>query len=201
MSLPDLCPTFLEAAGVNVPGSVTARSLLPVLLSKKAGRVDAKRNHAIFGRERHGLCRLEPTVFAGYPCRAIRNDEYLYIRNFKPDRWPAGAAKGRWDSYSKGVFGDADIGPTKDYLIDNQGDPTIKKYFDLSFAKRPAEELYVIAEDPFQINNVAADPRYAKVKAKLSSQLTEELKNAADPRVIGGGEKFDEYPYKDYLSK
>ena len=197
VSLPDLCPTFLEAAGVKVPDSVTARSLLGVLVSKDKGRVDVNRDHIIFGRERHGISQKKPSS-AGYPSRAIRNDEYLYIHNFKPDRWPAGVPKGGAHSYSKGVFGDADIGPTKDYIIDNQGNPATQKYYDLSFAKRPAEELYVIAEDPFQIDNVAADPRYAKVKARLSEQLMEELKNTADPRVIGGGEKFDKYFYIDY---
>ena len=36
-----------------------------------------------------------------YPMRAIRTADYLYIRNFKPDRWPCG------DPYSdKGPSGD-----------------------------------------------------------------------------------------------
>ena len=40
VSLIDLGPTFLEAAGVEVPQQMVGRSLLPVLLSKKGGRVD-----------------------------------------------------------------------------------------------------------------------------------------------------------------
>ena len=195
VSLPDLCPTFLEAAGVKVPASVTARSLLGLMLSKKNGRVDAKRDHAVFGRERHGLSRKKPSPLAGYPSRGIRTDEYLYIRNFKPDRWPAGVPKGGPGSYANGVFGDADVGPTKSYLIDNRKDEAVKRYYDLAFAKRPGEELYVIAKDRFQMNNVADDPKYAGIKAELSAKLIEELKNTADPRVVGGGEKFDEYPY------
>ena len=192
MSLVDLCPTFLEVAGVDVPEEVTGRSLLPVLLSKRQGRVDAKRDHIIFGRERHTPAQANPST-DGYPCRGIRTDEYLYIRNFKPNRWPAGVPEGA--THPIGVFSDVDDGPTKSYLIDNREDEAVKRYYDLSFAKRSGEELYDIAKDRDQINNVADDPEYAKVKAKLAAMLTAELKKTADPRVVGGGEKFDEYPY------
>ena len=192
VSLPDLCPTFLELAGIKVPGSVTARSLLPVLLSNKNGRVDIKRDHVIFGRERHTPAQAKPSL-DGYPCRGIRTDEYLYIRNFKPDRWPAGVPEGA--THSIGVFSDVDDSPTKSYLIDNRMDPVVKRYYDLSFSKRPGEELFSITKDRFQINNVAADPQYSQIKAKLAARLIVELKSTDDPRVVGGGEKFDEYPY------
>lgn len=193
MSFTDLAPTFLEAGGVAVPDVVTGQSLLPVLLSKKNGRVDSERDRAFFGKERHTPAQAKPSN-DGYPCRGLRTDEYLYIRNFKSDRWPAGVLKGA--THSMGVHSDTDNSPTKSYLIDNRKDPAVKKYYDLSFAKRPGEELYDIAKDPDNINNVATDAKYAKIKEKLSLTLMKELKETEDPRVIGGGEKFDEYKYR-----
>jgi len=138
------------------------------------------------GRERHTVAQ-EPPSTGGYPMRAIRNDDFLYIRNFRPERWPAGLPE---------VFRDVDGGPTKTYILDNRTDPKVAPFFDLAFAKRPAEELYDLSKDPHQLTNVAGDPAYNDVKARLSKQLMDALKATEDPRAIGGGEKFDEYPYK-----
>ena len=66
----------------------------------------------------------------------------------------------------------------------------------MSFAKRPAEEVYDISTDPDQLTNLAARKDYAKIKTKLAARLSDELKNTADPRVIDGGEMFDQYPYR-----
>ncbi|MCL6546222.1 MAG: sulfatase-like hydrolase/transferase, partial [Bryobacteraceae bacterium] len=51
--LTDLAPTFLEAAGLpSLPGT-TGRSLMPLLTSGLLGQVDASRDFAVFGMERH----------------------------------------------------------------------------------------------------------------------------------------------------
>ena len=68
--------------------------------------MDPTRDYVIVGRERHTDGR-EGGV--GYPSRAIRTDAFLYIRNFRPDRWPAGDP----EDYS-----DIDGGPTKYYMME-----------------------------------------------------------------------------------
>jgi len=193
MSFADLAPTFLEAANIPVPEGMTGHSLLPVVLSTKQGRVDGKRDHVIFGKERHTPAQESPSM-GGYPCRGIRTDQYLYIRNFEPDRWPAGAPSNA--THPIGEFADCDNGPTKTYLLDHRDDPKIKPYYDLAFAKRPAEELYDLKNDPDQLANLAEDKSYAKIKAGLSAMLLAEMKATSDPRAIGGGERFDQYPYR-----
>src|SRR4051794_13020286 len=50
VSLTDVAPTFLAAAGVEVPKEMTGRSLLPVL-AEEAGR--ARRAEVFVERERH----------------------------------------------------------------------------------------------------------------------------------------------------
>ena len=131
---------------------------------------------------------------AGYPCRGIRTEKYLYIRNFEPGRWPAGVPSGA--THPMNIHPDCDDGPTKQYLIENQNKPELKRYYNFSFGKRPAEELYDMHKDPDQLNNVAEDKQYSKIKKRLSSMLMAELRKTSDPRVTGGHQKFDEYPYR-----
>jgi N-sulfoglucosamine sulfohydrolase len=189
VSLTDLAPTFLEAAGIAALSEMTGKSLLPRL----RGEGQVHRDHVIYGKERH-VPSQEKGNLSGYPSRALRNKDFLYIRNFRPDLWPNGIPDAS-AAYIGNSFADTDNGPSKTFLIEHQDDPEVKKFFDLAFAKRPAEELYDLKGDPDELVNMAADPKYADVLKKLSSQLETELRETGDPRIIGGGEKFDEYPY------
>ncbi len=44
------------------------------------------------------------------------------------------------------------------------------------------------------MNNVAADPEYKEVAAKLRHTLMEELKSTGDPRLIDDGKFFETPP-------
>lgn len=203
-SLCDLAPTFLEAAGIEPGPQMTARSLLSVLLSGKSGLVDPKRDHILTGKERH--CEAQPAPSrAGYPMRSYRTKDFLYIRNFHPERYPAGLEA--WSGSGKPVavtpsnhhklpwwpFMDIDKSPTKRYMMDHRDDPQVKALFELAFGQRPGEELYDLKKDPDQLYNLAGVPAYAQVKNDLSQKLMAELRATADPRVVGGGDQFDEY--------
>jgi uncharacterized sulfatase len=87
ISLADVAPTFLEAAGLEPLPEMTGRSFLDVLVSGKSGQVDPRRDRVFTERERHTVCRPGEK---SYPCRAIRTREFLYIRNLRPELWPAG---------------------------------------------------------------------------------------------------------------
>ena len=184
ISFCDFAPTFLEAAGLPVPPDMTGRSFLDLLTGDKAGRVDMRRDKVFTGRERHhGGAR--PGCL-GYPMRAVRTYEYLYIRNFIPDRWPAGDPE---------EFADTDGGPTKTYMVQHRDDPKVAPLFALAFGKRPAEELYDLKKDPDQMKNVAADAAYADAKKQMAAELEKFLAETKDPRFLGNA-KFDEYPYR-----
>jgi len=60
VSLIDLAPTFLEAAGLKPLPEMTGRSLLPLLTSEKSGQIDPARDKVFFGRERHANVRAGP---------------------------------------------------------------------------------------------------------------------------------------------
>jgi uncharacterized sulfatase len=193
VSLQDLAPTFLEAAGLQATPAMTGRSLLPLLRSKESGRIESARDHVLTGKERHAWVRKGGL---GYPCRAIRTCDYLYIRNFKPDRWPAGhPVDGGEPYYSNRAYGDVDDCPTKTYMMEHRDAPAMRRLFESAFEKRPGEELYDLRKDPDQIHNVADDPAYASVKQTLSAQLMTELRASGDPRATGQGDIFDRYPY------
>jgi arylsulfatase A-like enzyme len=189
-SLPDLAPTFLELAGVEVPKDMTTRSLLPILQSDQSGRTDATRDMVVTGRERHCKAQEAPST-AGYPVRAIRTDRWLYIMNLEPSRWPAGAPE---NSTAKWPYADCDGGPTKQSILTDQ-DAKAKAAYRLCFAKRPAAELYDIQADPYQLRNLAADPAHAAVAADLRQRLTAYLTHTRDPRFTAAPVLFDTYSY------
>jgi N-sulfoglucosamine sulfohydrolase len=200
VSLTDLAPTFLEAAGLGAPPQMTGRSLVNVLSSEKSGRVDPARSRVFFGRERHTICR--PGELS-YPSRAIRTQDFLYIRNFEPDRWPMGEPEDYGDIDSHPVS--PKPSPSKNYMLDHQGDRGVKNLFALDFGKRPAEELYDLKKDPFQMDNVARQgnqamhggkrSQYRDVQVRLRAELDGYLRGTGDPRVLGTGDAFGRYTY------
>jgi hypothetical protein len=129
---------------------MTGKSLLGLLTSR--GPAPAHRDHLLTGKERHAWVRQGGL---GYPCRALRTDDYLYIRNFKPERWPAGDPEPGGDNDR--TFGDIDDGPTKSFMRGSP-DPQVRRLWVLAVAKRPAEELYDLNSDPDELINLADDP-------------------------------------------
>ncbi len=133
----------------------------------------------LIGKERHDLGRPNNQ---GYPVRAIRTPEFLYVHNYKPDRWPAGNPETGYRN--------CDASPTKSQILGS-----FNEYYRMAFGKRPADELYRIQDDPECVNNLAAEPEYAKVKRKLRIEMEERLRGEGDPRLLGQGDVFDSYEY------
>ncbi|MHC4637563.1 MAG: sulfatase family protein, partial [Planctomycetota bacterium] len=193
ISFKDFAPTFLEAAGLEVSSQIGGRSFMNILVGGKSGRVDPTRKHVVMGIERHfpGARKNHDP----YPIRAIRNYDYLYIKNYAPDRWPMGDPDGRsWPKDREFGFGDSDGGPTRTCILRNQ--ERYSDLFKLAFGKRDAEELYDVRRDPYQMKNLAGDKNYAAVKNELSVLLEKELKRTKDPRSLGQGHFFDDVSQK-----
>jgi N-sulfoglucosamine sulfohydrolase len=175
----DLAPTFCEAAAVPAAPTMTGKSFLNVLLSEGSGIVDASRDVVLTGKERHDLGR--PNDW-GYPVRAIRTREFLYIRNYHPERWPAGNPETGYRN--------VDASPTKELLLSQFDD-----YYRLSFGKRPAEELYRVSEDPECLHNLVNDLAYAQTKRELQERMYRMLREEGDPRALGQEEYFETIRY------
>jgi arylsulfatase A-like enzyme len=178
-----MAPTFLEAAGIAPLPVMTGRSFLPVLKSAQSGQIDPKRDRIIVGKERHDMGRPGDV---GYPVRAIRTKQYLYVRNFEPTRWPA--------CDPETGYRNIDDSPTKRLLLD-QKEAGDYRYYELSMGKRPAEELYDLAKDPSCMENLADRSELAAVKTQLWNEMRATLEAQKDPRILGNGAIFDGYKY------
>ena len=185
----DLAPTFLEAAGLKASEEMNGKSLLPLLASGRSGLIERARDGVLFGRERHASVRAGNV---GYPIRGIRTADFLYLRNYEPERWPAGDPPN---------YGDVDQhlniegSPSKQATFEHGNEPGRKRLFDLAFGKRPAEELYDLKADPWQTNNLVGAAGYAEKRKALRTELDRTLVEAKDPRVAGKGDAFDRYHY------
>ena len=175
VTIADLAPTILEAAGVPRPKDMTAQSLFS----------PPRRDAVFLERERHANVRRGDL---GYPVRGIRTRDFLYLRNFEPDRWPAGDPEFYW---AVGPFGDIDDSQSKRLLMASRPKP----YFDICMGKRPAEELYDVRRDPDQVRNLASDSSYAAAKRDLRGRLDAWMKQTADPRANGPTDFWDRVPY------
>ncbi len=194
VSFVDFAPTFLEVASVAEEDSgmkpITGRSLTRLFRSRSSGQVDPARDHVLIGKERHDVGRPNDV---GYPIRGIVSDGWLFLENFQPERWPAGNPETGYLN--------TDGSPTKTEILElrRRGEETL--YWELSFGKRPREELYDLSRSPHCVTNLAGDPEQAGRKRRLRRMLFDALEAQDDPRMRGEGHVFDEYPYSDESSR
>lgn len=176
----DLAPTFLEVAGAKNCEEMTGVSFYDRILNHPSKVV---REETYFGREKHDLGREDDL---GYPVRCIRNSRFLFIRNFMPERWPAGNPETGYTN--------CDTSPTKRIVLEmhERGD---NYFYDLAFAKRPARELYDIISDSECLFNLADDPVYTKISTEMEEQLMKKLHETKDPRICIDPDYFDKFEY------
>ncbi len=170
VSFVDIALTLLNAAGIDAPETMVGKSFLN----------SPSQDYVLTGRERHTHARFDNL---GYPGRAIRTQDYLYIWNVKPDRWPAGDPDG---------FEDIDGCPAKDIVL--SGDSAVQRYRDWAVGKRPEHELFAIKDDPYCLNNLADITEYEPVLDDLRDRLQSALREQGDPRMHGYGDIFESYP-------
>ena len=186
----DIAPTFLEVAGIEESESgmqpVQGASLTAIFRSGKSGITEPERDHVLIGKERHDVGRPKEQ---GYPIRGIVKRGFLYVRNFEPSRWPAGNPETGYLN--------CDGSPTKTVILQSRGKGETSRLWQLSFGKRPQEELYDIKQDPDCVENLAGVAEYVDLEKQLKEQLFAELREQGDPRMFGKGHLFDEYLYAD----
>ena len=140
----DIAALSLGAAGIEVPDWMQARDIL--------AKNYEPREAAFAARD-----RCDETVDH---MRAVRTQDFKYIRNFLPNR----------PYLQPCAYKDA-----KDILITMRQaykDEVLNKTQRLLFREtRPAEELYDVNADPFEINNLVDDPAYADELSKMRERL------------------------------
>ncbi|NCG17593.1 MAG: sulfatase-like hydrolase/transferase [Rhodobacterales bacterium] len=144
----DLAPTLLDLLGLDIPNSMEGRSFLGLF----EGDANWVSREAVYS---------EMEFHAGaIPTRAVRTEQYKYIRNLSSD--PMG-------------MGDANGQPYADALAELPEHPWL--------LERPAAELYDLAVDPLERTNLIDDPGYADVLETLRTLMIENAEATRDPRA------------------
>lgn len=192
----DLTATILAAAEfqtqkIDMP--LSGRSLLP-LLKEESTKEKEERLAVYSARERHSSSRYMNWT---YPQRAMRTDQYLLIRNFRPERWPAGAPQ-KFEKSGElgpmhGGYHDIDACPSLTFLINERDSEKFGHFLDLAVNHRPAVELFDIKQDPACLNNLADNPKHAETRDQLVADFEKYLRDTKDPRIIDGGDVYDDY--------
>lgn len=186
VSFVDFAPTFLALAGLTAESAgmaaITGRSLLPLL---DGTATSPHREHVLIGKERHDVGRPRD---AGYPIRGIVREDYLYLENREPSRWPLGNPETGYLN--------ADGSPTKTLLLERrrEGRDTAGLWA-VNFGRRPPVELYDLDADPDCLVNLSADPAHRERQRAMRETLARELRAQEDPRALGRGDTFDAFPY------
>ncbi len=187
VSFTDVAATLLDVAGVAQGASgmapISGASWRSIFESPSGGQVIASRDHALIGKERTDVGRPHDW---GYPIRGIIRDDFLYIKNYEPSRWPAGNPE-------TGYL-DTDGSPTKTLILNDGRLDRSNRFWKLNFGMRPSEELYDLKNDRDCVVNLAGRDDQTARAALMHDQMTAELKDQQDPRMFGQGHVFDEYP-------
>lgn len=188
ISFVDLTPTFLEVSQISWHESgmhpTPGKSLRPIFSGRKLK--SPFNEFVLIGKERHDVGRPDDQ---GYPIRGIIRDGWLYLKNYSPDLWPAGNPQTGYPT----VGGS----PTKTWILENRKTPDKGHFWNWSFGKRPAEELYHIEIDPFCLVNLADSTEYDSLKQNIKITMEDELRRQEDPRMFGKGDIFQKYIFSD----
>ena len=164
----DLCPTLLEACGVEIPEGMEGRSFLPLLERRPYERRDAV----------HGVLFYD----AAYdPMHYVRTPTHKYIRSFavRSDE-AAGADRevlARFEQTGTWIrAGDTDVQRSAAWRhLEGQA----------PYPVPPAEELYDLTADSFEQNNLAGEPAGAEVLGILRSRMREMMERTDSPLLVG----------------
>lgn len=182
----DIMPTILDYAGMDIPKTVQGRSLAALL---KGDKLTSWRSCVFSEHNSHGP-NLENEY---YPTRGAYDGRLHYLRNLTPERradkpieyyassefqgkglpWivpdciPYGVYRGRTDCVQAAI--------------------AAKEEFPIPYAalqqsfNRPAEELYDLHSDPYELHNLVNDSRYETMLNELRRALDDWMKDTNDP--------------------
>lgn len=140
----DIAATTLALAGFEVPEAMDGQNVFDP---------GFHRDYVITARDRcdYTIDRI----------RAVRDKQFKYIKNFYPDR-----------SYSQPQYRETRM----EYILGKEMyEKGLLTEAQAMYWKptRPAEELYDVVNDPYEINNLAKDPEYAATLSKMRKILDE----------------------------
>lgn len=151
----DIAPTFLSLAGIPQLETLAGTDFSPVLENP-----EAEVREVIYAEDHwHD--------FEDYT-RAVRDQQYKYIRNFYPDLPNTPPA-------------DALRSPTFAQMLEMKDKGELNAAQMACFIQpRPEEELYDTREDPYELHNLATDPAFAETLDRLRKEMESIRDRTAD---------------------
>lgn len=154
----DICATVLEAAGVTAPVPLQGKSLF--------GQDIKNRKYVFSARD-----KMDETHDS---MRAIRSKNYKLILNLMPERpW---CQYNRYKESAYPVLAEMNIMLQKGLLTPEQAT--------FLAPSKPEIELFDLSEDPHEVNNIANDPAYSKIRSSLLSELESWRKNVIQDKGV-----------------
>lgn len=142
----DITATTMVMAGIEVPAYMNGRAFL--------GGERSEREFVFGARDRSGDA-------VDY-IRSVRTDQFLYIRNFYPERPYTQLSRYKDTQYPvmrlmRRMYAAGELNEIQSIFMAPQ---------------RPAEELYDVIADPHQVNNLADSPEYDAKREELAAVLS-----------------------------
>jgi len=180
----DLLPTILDYLGMPRAAGLQGMSLRPWLTDL----TEVNWRSVVFAEHNaHG-----PGDHEYYPIRSAFDGRFHYLRNLRYDKSWSGVPEDLLEDPRRvrevAFAGPADAFPGGPW--DNHSyEATVKakERFPRQYAlltatfRRPAEELYDLAADPFEMVNLAEDPKYSVQREQLREQVNTWMKSTRDP--------------------
>ncbi len=175
ISFVDLVPTLLSIAGVQIPEYLQGNAFLG-----KQKTQDPEYAFMFRGRmdERFDMSR------------AVRDQRFRYIRNYMPYRIYGQHLEYLWKAPS--------IGSWEKAFLNGECNETQSAFW----KTKPVEELYDTENDPWEVNNLAADLNYVDVLERMRAANKDWVTKIYDAGFIPEADRVDragEMPVYDYM--
>lgn len=154
VSAVDLAPTVLSLAGVKIPAHLQGQAFLGNQKAKVA------RQYVFAARDR---------MDTEYDrVRMVRDKQFRYLYNYMPEK-----------SYYQAIEFRLGIPMMKDIMqLKEEGKlPEAARHW---FDTKPQEELYDVEADPFELHNLAADPKFTGRLAEMRNAFRQWTKQMGD---------------------
>ena len=161
----DVLPTLLDIAGsAPQPNDFSGTSFRAVL----EGKTQEHREY-IYGM--HNNLPEGPS----FPIRSVSDGTWHYIRNLTPDEIFI-------EKHLMGMKGDGGLNnPYWGTWVWSSEEDTRTYELVKRYMRRPPEQLYLMSEDPYEMNDRAPDASVASIKQKLSAELDRWMMSEGDP--------------------
>lgn len=161
VSFIDLAPSILSLTGVQVPEYMQGKAFLG---DQQAAPRDYV--HLFRGRMDERMDKV----------RAVRDKKFRYIKNYMPHRiygqyieylWRAPSCRSWEETY---LSGNCNVAQSA------------------FWEEKPAEELYDVTIDPWEVNNLAKDPAYSDILSRMRNETHSWMSEIKDTGLMPEGE-------------